>query len=217
MKKSMYVDPRPPLFGSKLDFERAVFELKWLGKDDDQTLARVSQKYNLPPDMIKKGVLGLEREDTLMGQSKWWPVIAQWNEQYEEAKYNVERAIANRGKITWELIAYGGIALSTGIALGIVAGVSLAIPIASVAVGFVIAMFFARDSWITKVEEEIHRAEVFGYPEIGKDFERFSQHDILCWPSSVSRGSVKKEHPLLPLTSWRSNMERTAPCQHFFG
>jgi hypothetical protein len=175
----LYTDPRPPTFGSRLDFERAVFELKWLGKDDDQTVARVAQKYTFPPDFLRKGVFGLTEDDTLMGKSKWWPIIAQWNEQYEEAKYSVERAIARRGKITWELIAFGGTALSAGVSLGIITGINLAIPVVSVAVGFVIAMYFAREDWEVKVEEEIHRAEALGYPNIGDQFEEFSQRDPL--------------------------------------
>lgn len=175
----MYSSPRPPKFGSKLDFDRAVLEVKWLEKADDETLAQVGGKYNLPPDLIKAGVHGLRREDYLMGTSKWWPVISQWNEQYEEAKYSVERAVAYRARTSWDLIAYLAVAASAVIGLVFFASLGVAISGISVTIGLFIALYRRSEDWNVKVEDEIRKAEAAGYPQIARDFMRMAESNPL--------------------------------------
>lgn len=162
-----------------MDFERAILELKWLGKDDDATLAQIADKYGFPPDFIRKGTVGLTSEDHLMGKSKWWPILAQWNEQYEEAKYRVEKAIAYRARASWELIAYLGVAISAVFSLFILSSIGVAITGTSVTIGLFVALYRRSEDWNVKVEEEIHNAQSEGYPEIGRDFTRLATSNPL--------------------------------------
>ena len=148
-------------------------------KADDETLAQVGRKYNLPPDLIKAGVHGLRREDYLMGTSKWWPVLSQWNEQYEEAKYSVERAVAYRARTSWDLIAYLAVAASAVIGLVFFASLGVAISGISVTIGLFIALYRRSEDWNVKVEDEIRKAEAAGYPQIARDFMRMAESNPL--------------------------------------
>jgi hypothetical protein len=175
----MYSSPRPPKFGSRLDFERAVLEIRWLQKSDEETTAQISRKYNLPQDLIRAGVRGLRSEDYLVGTSKWWPVISQWNEQYEEAKYSVQRAIAYKARTSWDLFAYLVVAASAIIALVLFASAGVAISGISVSIGLFIALYRRSEDWNAKVEDEIHKAEAAGYPQIARDFLKMAEANPL--------------------------------------
>jgi len=76
-------------FGSKQDFEIARIELEWIRsrrKLKLEDFRRVSHKYNLPVDFLKKGIEGLELDDYLISKSEWFPIIYSWRFQAIETE-----------------------------------------------------------------------------------------------------------------------------------
>ena len=68
-------------FGNEQDFERAKIELEWIAtrrKLRQKDFERVSEKYILPIDFLKKGIEGLDLDDCLITRSKWFPIMYSW-------------------------------------------------------------------------------------------------------------------------------------------
>jgi hypothetical protein len=189
----MFSSPRPPKFGSKLDFERAVLEAKWIDDNDNDNIAQIANKYNFPPEFIKAGIFGLKEKDYLLKTSKWWPIIAQWDEQEEEARYRVQRAAAYEAKASRDLIIYLLLAISVLIELLYFAAYNLVIPGITVIIGLFLPLYRRSEDWNLKLEDEIHKSEIEGYKNVAQDFIQLTKENALFAFYAFKRFS--KERP----------------------
>lgn len=193
----MFSSPRPPKFGSRLDFERAILEVKWLGRNEDDNIRLVANKYNFPPEFIRAGISGLKQEDYLIRSSKWWPIIAQWDEQADEVKFGVMRAVAYTARAGSNFIIYIMFAIGVIIELFFYGGYSLAIPGITVTIGLFIALYRRGEDWNLKAEEEIHRAEFEGYKNIAQDFIQLAKENPRLAYSTFKRLSKERSRKIV--------------------
>jgi hypothetical protein len=185
-------------FGSELEFNNAILELKWLkslkGSISEEDFEAIALKYQFPTEFLKTGLTGLKYpDDYKISKNKWFPILYAWHKHREDISYEIEKAAAYVGRYGQDFRNFAVLGISVLVYLFIYY-YSLFLPALGIFISVEIFLFGRVKTAKLELDDAIHNAKRKGYPNIADDLlELLKKKPLLVYYGFLSKKKIKME------------------------